>query len=422
MNVHRIAAIVRLTLRDAVRSRVVLSLLAGLLLILLGLPLLVQSDGTPGGRLRVVLEYGLSAAVGLLSAATLWAACASVASELQDRRLLLVLCQPITRAEVWLAKWIGIVLLDIGALAIAGGVMAMQVAAVRPAGYDAGYANTLAARSAVRPVHADGDTPALSRSVALPPGGFLDMRFDVSPAPTAPMELRMRLGSARPERGPMACRWVMGPADNPVATYDATNYPGLTVALLVPTAAWADGRVHIRYVNAESRHPATVIADRGPDGIELLVPRGGFAANLLRCLLVVLARLAFLAALGVTAGCMLSMPVAVFMSIFVLVLLALSGYVETVVSTGMFYVPHEGEVEPPGIVEIVVLKAFTVMDAVTRPLLRLDPVPLLADGRRVEWALVARAAGVCGGVYAGIAALLGIWRFTRREVGLAGTD
>ena len=42
-------------------------LLSGFLLVLVGLPLLVQSDGTPVGRLKIILEYALAAAIGLFN-------------------------------------------------------------------------------------------------------------------------------------------------------------------------------------------------------------------------------------------------------------------------------------------------------------------------------------------------------------------
>ena len=152
MNLPRLVAIVRLTLRDAVRSRVVVSLLAALLLVLVGLPLLVQSDGTPAGRLRIILEYALAAAIGLLSAATLWAGCATVAAELQDRRLFIVLAKPVHRWEIWLGKWLGIVVMDAAALAVTGLVVAALVAVIRPAGgADSQFEALLSARDTFHP-------------------------------------------------------------------------------------------------------------------------------------------------------------------------------------------------------------------------------------------------------------------------------
>ncbi len=433
MNPHRIAAIVHLTLRDAVRSRVVISLLVMLLLVLIGLPLLIQSDGTPVGRLRVMLEYALAAAVSLLSAATLWAGCASVAAELQDRRLFVVLSKPVHRAEIWLGKWLGIVILDAAALLVTGLVLAGLVAMVRPAGRDAGVEALLSARESVLPdlPEETGKTPAGKavgeegrHTFAAEPGGSIDLFFPVPDAqtPTGAMELRVRLGTSRPERAPIASQWVVGPANAPVASLNTTNHPGLPVTLPIPISARDAGVVRVHYVNAEVRYPATVVMDPGPGGIELLVPRGGFSLNLIRGLLIVLARLAFLAALGVTVGCLLSLPVAVFVAVFVLVLLASAGYVETVATTGVFYVPHEGGPASQGWIDRVVLHVFESLNTVTHPLIRLDPVPLLAEGRRVAWSLVGRAAWICGFAYVGLVALFGIWRFTKREAGLVGTE
>ncbi len=418
----RIAAVVRLTLRDAVRSRVVVSLLAALLLLLVGLPLLVQGDGTPAGRLRILLEYALAAVVGLLSATTLWAGCASMAVELQDRRLFIVLTKSVRRWEVWFGKWLGIVVLDAVALLAAGLIVIAIVAGTRsanPAADD--IAALLAARETV--------APDLPQPVTIGPGESLDILFPVKGVsmgsrwrPAGPMELRVRLGSSRPERLPIASRWTLGPVDAPVAVLTVTNYPAMPVVLSIPAAACGPDGVHIRFTNDPGRDPATVIVDPRSGGMELLVADGGFIPNLLRGLIVVLARLAFLAALGVTAGCLLSFPVAVFVAVFVLVLLASAGYVDTVAVTGVFYVPHEGGLPVQSALDRVVLQAFRAMNVVTHPLLALDPVPLLSDGRRVTWAMAIRAAGMLGGAYVAAVAGFGIWRFSRREVGLSGAE
>ena len=429
MNGHRIAAVVGLTWREAIRSRVVLSLLVALALVLVGLPMLVEGDGTAAGRLRIILEYALAAAVALLSAATLWAGCASVAVEADDRRLFVVLAKPLRRWELWLGKWMGIVLLDALALLVTGGIVVASVALNRPAGADADVDALLSARRVLVPVwpeppasHAEG-APA-PHVLAVPPGGSASMAFAVPAGfvPTGPLELRARVASSRPERTVMESRWLAGPASAPLATVTVTNYPGMPLSVrFPPTVCEADG-VRIRVENSEQRDPATLMLSTHSRSVELLAPQGGFVPNLVRGLLIVLARLAFLAALGVTAGCLLSLPVAVFVSVFVLVLLASAGYVETVSVTGAFYIPHEGGMPELTWLDRSIIQVFRGMNLVTRPLLRLDPVPLLSDGRRVTWDQVGQALGLIGTAYVIVVAAFGTWRFTRREIGLSGAE
>ena len=62
------------------------------------------------------------------------------------------------------------------------------------------------------------------------------------------------------------------------------------------------------------------------------------------------------------------------------------------------------------------------MNVATAPLIRLAPVPLLADGRRVAWSMVAQAVMLLGLAYSAVAAAFGLWFFARREVGRSGTD
>lgn len=423
----RIAAVIRLTLRDAVRSRVVISLLAALLLLLIGLPLLVQGDGTPAGRLRILLEYALAAVVTLLSATTLWAGCASMAVELQDRRLFIVLSKPVHRGEIWLGKWLGIVMLDAAALIAAGLILVGVVAITRSANpSDADVTALLAARQTVLPVlptTTNAPPSSTPEAVMVAPEESLDIVFPFTDTPPeGPMELRARLNSSRPEHTPLASRWTIGPVAAPVAVLGLTNYPALPVVLSIPVAACGPGGVHVRVTNETGLDPAAIIIDAHAGGMELLVPGGGFVPNLLRGLGVVLARLAFLAALGVTAGCLLSFPVAVFVAVFILVMLASAGYVDTVAVSGVFFVSHEGGMPIQGPLDRFILQAFRVANTITHPLLTLDPVPLLSDGRQVPWSMLRRAAGILGIAYVAVVGCFGIWRFSRREVGLSGVE
>jgi hypothetical protein len=139
--------------------------------------------------------------------------------------------------------------------------------------------------------------------------------------------------------------------------------------------------------------------------------------NLARGLLVVLCRLSFLAALGLTAGCLLSMPVAVFVAFLAIVLLASSGYVATVSHTGVFYVPHEGPQPGQTWVNTLVLRLFKGFNTITEPVLQFDPVPLLAEGRLISWAVTGKALLVLGGLYTSLIGAVGMLLFRRRELG-----
>ncbi len=73
-------------------------------------------------------------------------------------------------------------------------------------------------------------------------------------------------------------------------------------------------------------HEATLFFDPS-DGLLLRQPCGSFLSNYLRALLQLFFRLALFAAIGVTLGTLFSMPVATFLTLVLLLVLQLSGFV-----------------------------------------------------------------------------------------------
>ncbi|MBU4459810.1 MAG: hypothetical protein KJ579_04515, partial [Verrucomicrobia bacterium] len=86
----RIPAIAAVTVRGAIRSRVLVSLLAVLALVIVGLPLSIKGDGTVGGMVQVLLSYTLEFAGLILALAIVWAGCGAVSLEVRDRQIHLI--------------------------------------------------------------------------------------------------------------------------------------------------------------------------------------------------------------------------------------------------------------------------------------------------------------------------------------------
>jgi hypothetical protein len=457
MNVHRISAIASVTFRDALRSRLLLSLVLLLILGLLALPALIQGDGTLLGRVQVMIRYALGFAVAILSVTTLWTACGGIAREIEDRRFYLIAAKPVHRHEIWIGKWLAIVAMNAGLLLLVGVTLSGMLAwTLRPGNTESpaqerAIRQLLLARSAVTadPPQKDFDArveqetqtiidsgrapdgmapDVLARQVrrhltrsafSLPPGGSLSLAFTL-PSDRLPDQdgsLVLKSASSRPERSSMAIRWELGRGEHQVSV-QTTNYPGPPWQQLIPAKAMAGpAPFAVTLTREPAQDPATLILAPDGEAPQLLVPVGGFGPNLARALLVVLCRLAFLAALGLTAGCLLSMPVAVFVAFFVIVLLASSGYVETVSQSGVFYVAHEGPQPEPTWLDTTVIGMFRSFNTITKPMLHLDPVPLLAEGRLVSWAMTGKALLVLGVLYSGVAAAVGIALFRKRELG-----
>lgn len=109
--IRRVAAIALLGIRAPLRSRLVLGLLALLAVILAG----IRGDGTAQGEMRMLLTWTLGVAAGVLGAATLWAGCAAVASDIEAGRHAPTAVSPARPFEIWLGRWLGLVVVN-GAL------------------------------------------------------------------------------------------------------------------------------------------------------------------------------------------------------------------------------------------------------------------------------------------------------------------
>ena len=104
--------IAKQTLKAAIRYRFVVAMAVALLVIVFGIPLLVKSDGTAKGTVQLVLTYTLGSTTALLGIASLWMGCGTLAREIEDNVMQMVAVKPVTRLQVWLGKWLGIMLLN----------------------------------------------------------------------------------------------------------------------------------------------------------------------------------------------------------------------------------------------------------------------------------------------------------------------
>ncbi|MBK8000263.1 MAG: ABC transporter permease [Verrucomicrobia bacterium] len=83
--------------------------------------MLLKDDGTARGFIQIMLTYTLSVITALLGFSTLWLACGTLARDIEDCSMQMVAVKPISRWQIWLGKWLGIVLLNASLLAVSGG-------------------------------------------------------------------------------------------------------------------------------------------------------------------------------------------------------------------------------------------------------------------------------------------------------------
>jgi len=117
---QRIFAISWLTWKAALRFKLFLVIAVLLILAVVGLPLVIKDDGTARGFTQIILTYTLSAITALLGLSTLWLSCGTLARDIEECQMQIVVTKPIARWQIWLGKWLGIVSLNAVLLAFSG--------------------------------------------------------------------------------------------------------------------------------------------------------------------------------------------------------------------------------------------------------------------------------------------------------------
>jgi len=456
----RILGIAWLTARTAVRSRLFLSLVVLLLVVVVCLPMAVKGDGTIPGRARILLSYTLGMMAIILGVATLWTSCAAIAQEIESKQLHLVAVKPVHLFQVWLGKWFGLLFINAVLLCIAGASvwfsmwrMTAHETADAP-GLEALRKEILTGRRIVEPrtdpvedearrrlalMIEQGDVPGGARAEAalaglkkrirvercvVGPGRAKRWTFDLpgTAAKERPaLMMRYRFMPAGPERRPVAGTWRVGTGGDPDRFVLETLDPRFGVhQVIVPAGAVAgDGRtttpVTVEFQCSDSEDSQTVIFN--PDeGIQLLVRESGFGPNFVRSLIIVLFYLALLAALGLCASAFFSLPVATFTASALVVIVMISHYFTFASSPGHAAGHHEEEEMSQ--LQLVSAHVLEGIHMCVSPAMGFGPLGRLSDGILVSWREVGSAALVLALAYPAILGVAGTWFLRRREIAL----
>lgn len=433
----RIFAIAGIAIRGAIRSRMVLSLLVLLAITVVGLPLTVKGDGTAEGQLRVTITYSLGAAFALLALTSLWAGALSIAQEIEEKQIQLLAAKPVKRTEIWAGKWVGLMTINTALLLAAALATALllprkQLDAQSEPGHDwrAVYRPIMPtledyskeARALLNQRRADGEIPknvddetalrvlqqeVLLREATVAPGQ--QRKWTIVPPRTIradeTLRIRFRYSSSAFGIDAAVGRWQVGTPSQPTAWQSvSTNIPELYQTLEIPAAVLADAREVVITFTNEDPNGVTLVFNPS-DGLRLQLPAGSFAQNYARAFLVLLLRLGFLTALGVTAGALFSSPVALFIAVS---LMAMSQFAGMSAGTA----PAQR-----GIQRVINAPAYALRAAL-KPLASPPVLDAVATGMLVEDEWILRVAGVQLLLYGGALALLGASVLNRRELAL----
>jgi len=156
------------------------------------------------------------------------------------------------------------------------------------------------------------------------------------------------------------------------------------------------------------------------EGLTVLYPQGGFAANFARGLGIIFCWMALLAALGLAAASLLSFPVATFFALAMMLVVFSSGTLAESVDSGSVAAGN-AETGQAGhsIMDIALIPAFKGVLAVVSLAKSFSPIDALSTGRSISWGELGQAFTQIVLLLGGIFAVAGIIFFNRRELATA---
>jgi hypothetical protein len=457
--VQRILAIARLTWKSAFRYRLFWALLGLLLIAVVALPLLLKHDKTARGFVQILLTYNLSVITALLGVSTLWIACGSLARDIEEGSMQTLAVKPVARWQIWLGKWLGIVLLNAALLTLAGGsvylllqararqlpeaqqrILREEIFVARaalsepPPDIEKLVDQAFRERMEKNPVPA-ADQNALRDQLrelvkagvqVVPPGYVRPWRIPLGArAPllrNRPLFIRARFNAAQTNlAGTYVGLWQVGapPSQNVWQSLQSMAPAAYHEFAIPPNLFAADGTLTVIFHN---RSESTLLFPV-EDGFEILYREGGFGLNYARGLAVILCWLGLLAALGLTCASFLSFPVAAFVSASLLVVALSSNSLSRVVHEGVVIgLGESGRETASRVLDVVMVPVFKGMLQVVDLVQGTSPVDALSTGRSVTWEQLLGTFAKTVVLLGGLLAAFGIWTFSRRELGTAQTQ
>lgn len=362
------ASVAGAVIDEAVRMRSTLVLLLVLVASLPVLPLALDPTERLSYRVQFLLTWMLGGTSLILGLLTAFLACGTICGDIDSSRVHMTLAKPLGRHEYLLGKWLGIVLYDLVLLAVAGGGTYLLVtfvaagAAATPADRDAVDREVLVARREIQPTpdapeeYEAGIAAAIARLEADAPDVFV----------ANPVAARQRIrreyewqwhtiaadmettyvfrGAGRSDAG-TGYQLQLDPRANNVGV----DFADVRFAIWLNDRPWpltggeqveqtlgtrvrhvidlpADrvreaSDLRIRFANRNLIPPGetrpTAITFPPGDGLTLLVRVGGFEGNFVRCLAIMWSKLALVAAVGVAAGAIFDLPLAILVTVVI---------------------------------------------------------------------------------------------------------
>ena len=409
-----------------------------LLVVMLALLLLVSTAGVAWyayyssdwgyEKLQTLLSYSLSFIMTILSLLTIFVTIASITRDIKRKEIFTIATKPISRSRYLLGKLLGVGLLNLALLLVAGATVYLLVRLIAwsvsgEADQDQRIRNVvLVARRGMAPPRPDVSrdvqekveaelkkqiqefrltdpqqietlrvqmvkeftSQELLRTHTVPPGGHLLFHFTglkVHPEDKSFLFLRFKPQVSSDSAGDQVISvWQAGPVD-PLSrgadfikiTKDQVNR--IHEVAIPASQVSPEGELYVLHRNPLDNSlngPVSIVFD-AREGMELLSVAGSFEANFVRALGYIYLRLFLLAVVSLALGAWLSFPVAA-LAVLVMLIFAL---LSTFIGEAMRWQAKSGVLEVIGNILLTLTLNFSAY----------DPVPLIEKGRLVAWDL-----------------------------------
>ncbi len=389
---HPIFSIAKTVVDEALRMKVGLMFIVLILLVVPSFPIAQDFSERLQYRMQAFLTWSTLLVSVLLSFMSVFLGAWTVCSEVKNKQIYLSLSKPVRRADYIIGKWLGLVMLNLVLVVVAGGGIYVfaRVLEATPAKEEADRLairdQVLVARGASSPMpvgdvgfsdliqkrikelqssaaHIYGEekdgikaktfeaakTQVIAEWLTVTPGNratYVYRGLEKAKTLGAALTLRMKPNlSPRPEDDlgmmlVMINGQLVTPPDRPIRVLTATfqNFP--------IGAEWVrpDGSLELTLINItppDGKSPvAPSITFSTTDGLELLYQVDTFENNLLRMMFIIWFRVVFLSIVGIMCGTFLTFPVAALLGSMVLIVAYFSGFLLESLNAYASLVPH----------------------------------------------------------------------------------
>ena len=433
------------TIKQALRMKIAAVFIVLLIVLLPVMGLSMTGDGTLMGRLQTFVSYSLSLTNLLLCLLTIIVTIYTLTSDIKQRQIYSVITKPIRRYQLLFGKLLGVVLLNTALLALFSAII-YAITIYTPKFSDVDQAELIqveneffTARDALVPPEVDVTKEVLDIYEKLERDGQLPTdvpRSKLIAGLTQRKQLEKRAAvvgqqlvwefhnvkvldpneilfirykydvSINPPDEQIYSQWDVGdirqfrdeevqyfPRKDPIRTFRELEFRADLIA--------DDGYLAIRFLNVPLNDTPVMFP---PDGLEILYKADTFTANFIRVVILILFRLIFLASLSLLASTFLSFPVAILLSLCILVTAIFSSfclesfdYLGGNLSWVYYYT-----VRPI----ILLLPQFD----------KFSPARYLVPARLLSWPLLAKVAGLMICIKSLLLLLLALLIFSFREI------